>query len=291
MSTQSSQLSQQLSTRTNADAFSARLTVGPQKQLEKYRHALNKAYTARFDQEKKYNNLQSQYRGLQLEMEKKVNEHLSKVDEETFRNDLLQLQLDLARTEAAEHHDTVRVVTEKLQQMLQQEVALACAIERLESNVAQKDTEVATFAARVAEKDSIISHFEQTCDLLRADLRKSHEDKRQEIIGLETTISGQFEVILNLSQDLEVQKQVAEEQIEQLVRRNAAFVSEREAAEMEIRKLKAALKEHEVCIDKLRLENQSLEGDLEALIDMSIESEAIQGGYVEENKKLTDQTT
>ena len=269
----------------------SKAAIPPKEQLARYRNALNEAYAARFELEKKYSDLQSQCRCLQLEMEKKSTDHLSRLDEETFRNDILRLQLDLTQTEAAEHRDTIRIMTEKLREASQQEAALACVVEKAESKLTQKDAEMAMFASTMAQKDLIISQFEQTCDLLKTKLRKNHEYKRQEIIGLRATISSQFEVILGLSRDLEAQQQVNADRIQQLERENAAALLGRDDAVLEIQRLKDAYKEDQVRIDKLREENQSLKGDMEALVDMSIESEAIGEGYAEENRRLADQAT
>jgi chromosome segregation ATPase len=120
-------------------------------------------------------------------------------------------------------------------------------------------------------------------------LGKSNEAKRQKIAGLKTTISSQFEVILSLSNDLEVQKQIMTERLQQIEREKAAAISDREATQTEFQTLKAAHEAQESYLYKLRQENESLEGDVEALIDMSIQSEAIKGEYIKENKRLTEQ--
>ncbi|KAK4193174.1 hypothetical protein QBC35DRAFT_446320 [Podospora australis] len=143
------------------------------------------------------------------------------------------------------------MMTEKLREASEQEVSLACAIE--------------------------------------ASFKKSDEDKLNEIIELKTTISSQFEVILNLSKSSEAQRQVAAKQIEQLETEKAAAVSEREALATEIQMLKPAYEEYVTYADKGRQENQNLEGGLKALIDVSIESQAIQGDCTDENKRLVDQ--
>jgi len=263
--------------------------ITSRKYLPTYHKALNEAYTARFDLEQKYSSLQYQFRSLKLEMEKKESNYLSKLDEEEFRNDVLRLQLDLSQREAAEHRDTIKNITEKLQEVSKQEVALTYNIKTAKSELAQKDAEAAILAAKIAEKDSIIHHFEQTCNLLKTNLRKSCEDYYHEITDLKTTISSQSEIILSLSKDLEVQKQAEMEHIKQLETENSAAISEREAMAMEIQMLKIAYKGYQAYVEKTRQENQSLESDVEALIDMSMESEAIGGGYAEENKRLTDQ--
>lgn len=121
-------------------------------------------------------------------------------------------------------------------------------------------------------------------------LRNSHKDSQREVIRLETTISNQSKVIVDLCRDLEWQKQLARQQTKQLEAEKIATATERETTATEIQKLKAAHKENETSVDKLKQENQSLEGNVEALIDMSIKSNVVGRGYAEENKKLSDQT-
>ncbi|KAL2016135.1 hypothetical protein VTK56DRAFT_4226 [Thermocarpiscus australiensis] len=269
--------------------IASRSPVTSKSQLAKYRDALNEACIARLDLGQKCNDLQRQCRSLHLDMEKTASDHLSRLDEETLRNDILGFQLELAQTEAAEHRDTIKIMTEKLKEALEYEASLVGAIQQMKSKLAENNAELATLAAQLAERDSIIERFEKTCNLLRSNLRKSNEAKRQKIAGLKTTISSQFEVILSLSNDLEVQKQIMAEHLKQIEREKAAAISDREAIQRELQTLKAAHKAQESYLNKLRQENKSLEGDVEALIDMSIQSDAIEGEYVEENKRLTEQ--
>jgi chromosome segregation ATPase len=258
-------------------------------QLAKYRDALNGACIARLDLGQKYNDLQRQCRSLHLDMEKTTNDHLSRLDEETLRNDILGFQLELAQTEAAEHRDTIKIITKKIKEASEYKTTLVGTIQQMESKLAEKDAELATLADQIAGRDSIIERFEETCDLLRSNLGKSNEAKRQKIAGLKATISSQFEVILSLSSDLEVQKQIMTEHLNQIEREKAAAISDREATQREFQTLKAAHEAQESYLNKLRQENESLEGDVEALIDMSIQSEAIEGEYIKENKRLTEQ--
>ncbi|KAK4031550.1 hypothetical protein C8A01DRAFT_51411 [Parachaetomium inaequale] len=242
------------SARTNQTGVESNLPAAPKQQVAKYCDTLNEDCIARLDLGEKYNDLQRQYRSLLLDIEKNTSDYLSKLDEETLRNDILSFRLDLAQSEAAEHQDTIKTMTEKLRAASQNESNLAGAVKEMESKLTEKDIELATVTSQMAEKDSIIEHLE-----------------------------GAY----TLSNDLRVQKQITAEHIEQLEREKAAAISDRDTAAAEIRVLKTSYEEYESYINRLRQKNKTLEGDFEALIDMSIESETIQGGFAEENKRLT----
>jgi chromosome segregation ATPase len=274
---------------TTPTGVESKLPVVPKRQIAKYCDALNEACITRLDLGQKYNDLQRQCRSLLLDMERNTSDHLGKLDEEILRNDILSFQLGLVQDEAAEHRDAIKAMTEKLKAASQNESNLAGAVKEMESKLTEKNTELALLTSQMTEKDSIIEHLEGTYAFLRNNLRMSNETKRQKITGLKTTISSQFEVIQSLSYDLKVQKQIITENVEQLEREKAAAISDRDAAAAEIHTLNAACKEYESYIDRLQQENKTLEGDFEALIDMSIESEAIDRGYAEENKRLTEE--
>lgn len=256
--------------------------------ISRYHESLKAADAARLDLENKYKNLQSQYHRLELEMEKTTDGHRSKLDEEIFRSDVLRLQLEVAQGEVAEHKDAMNTLAEKLQHSSQQADALACDLERTQSEVAHKNTEIAALGSLIAEKDSVIDHLERTLHIHKTELRKRKDMECQEF-EFKATILSQLEVIVDLNRHLEAQQQRTSQQIEHLEREFSAVVSEREAASLEVQRLKAVHEGHEAYIEKLRLEKQNLEGDIGALIDMSVESEAIRTGCAEENKRLNDQ--
>ena len=272
---------------TNQTGAAPNLQAAPKQQVAKYCETLNEACIARLHLRQKCNDLQSQCRSLLLDMEKNTGDYLDKLDEETLRNDILSFQLDLAQSEAAEHQDTIKAMAEKLRAASQNESTLAGAVKEMESKLTERDAELSTVNVQMAEKDSVIEHLEGTYAFLRNNFRMNNERKLQKIAALKATISSQFEVIQTLSNDLKVQKQVTAERVEQLEREKAAAISDRDAAAEEVCALRTSCEGYQSCIDRLRQENKTLEGDFEALIDVGIESEVIRGGYAEENKRLT----
>ncbi|KAB5515639.1 hypothetical protein GE09DRAFT_1294598 [Coniochaeta sp. 2T2.1] len=197
-------------------------------------------------------------------MEKTTDDHRSKLDEEKFRSDVLRFQLEIAHGEVAECQDTINILTEKLQHSSQQADALACDLERTQSEVAHKDTEIAALGSRIADKDSIIDHLEWTLHIQKTEVRKGKE-KESQGSDLKSTIFTQLEVIVNINRDLEAQQRRTSHQIEHLDTEFRAVVSDREAASLEVQRLKAVHEEHKAHIEKLRLEKQNLEADIEKL--------------------------
>ncbi|KAK3935054.1 hypothetical protein QBC46DRAFT_424194 [Diplogelasinospora grovesii] len=152
----------------------------------------------------------------------------------------------------------------------------------------EKDVELATFGPKIVEKDLIINQLEKTCDLLKKELRQCHADKVEEVNGLRAAISTQLVTIVGIREEMETQQRTRAQEIERLEEEKASAISEQEAASAEIQRLKADHEEFQISLGKLQQENESLEGDVETLIGMSVRSEAI---YIEENQRLSDQVT
>ena len=187
--------------------FARILIATSRRRFEMDLNALKKTYTTGSALETKCDSLQAQYHHLQYKMEREASHNFRKLEEAAFQNDVLNFQLELARTESAEHRATIKTMTGELQQASQQVTALACTIEQLKSEISIRDAEVVALESIMAEKNTVLSRLEQTCKSLKARLRRSYKDRQFEVSILRTTMTSQFEAILALHSELEMQQQ------------------------------------------------------------------------------------
>jgi len=261
------------------------------KAVETCRNALNEAYAARLDLDGRHSfllktecrNREEQIRSLQHEVtrerqgrqraEKKIEMFTGRLDEEIIRNELLSFQLDQTQSEVSERKDAANVLTEKLEQA-------TSTVEDLKTELAKKVCQILELTQNLTDRDYMIIRLEESYYLLKGELGKNGEGDSG-VIRLKAVLSNQASIINEIHEQLHLLQQLR-------AREKAAFILARQAASTEIARLGASCHEHETELKKIREENLSLQGDVDALIDMSIESDAIGGAFTEENKRLND---
>lgn len=258
--------------------IAGKIISASRRELSKYRNALDEAYIARFNLEKKYSNLQGDHEHLlgelneERETSSKDQQRITdKLDEEALRNDILEFQLEQVRIELAESKANMQGMAENIQGA----VLLQRTVQQLESEIMGKDHEIILFTPRLVEKDCVIDQLQKTCELLKGNLHQSQMDKEVEITDLRTTISTQLGIMRNFQNEVAEQKGIT--------------YSVREAASAEIERLKAFYEENERKLEIARDDNQNLQNDIDALIDMSVQTEEMENGYLEEKQNLESQ--
>ena len=131
-----------------------------------------------------------------------------------------------AHARLVEHEVTLETMAERLEKV----AVVGSTVQRLEYEMAKRDTMFDLLALNLLDKDEIIDQLQKTCGLLEGKLKENQDDKARELAKLEETVDSLLSMNAGMREDMDAHQRTNAQQIQRLEEEKSAAISQNKAA-------------------------------------------------------------